>query len=68
MVTKGERGWWGKDKLRVWDLQILYENIYNKMYIKQMNNKVLLFITGNYIQYPIINRNGKGYEKEYICV
>ena len=23
---------------------------------------------GNYIQYPVINHNGKEYEKEYICV
>ena len=22
--------------------------------------------TGNYIQYPVINRNGKEYEKDYI--
>ena len=29
-------------------------------------NKVLLYSTGNYIQYPVINHNGKEYEKEYI--
>ena len=23
---------------------------------------------GNYIQYPVINHNGKEYEKEYICI
>ena len=28
-----------------------------------INNKVLLYSTGNYIQYPIINHNGKGYKK-----
>ena len=22
----------------------------------------------NYIQYPVINHNGKEYEKEYICI
>ena len=27
------------------------------------NNKVLLYSTGNYIQYPEINHNGKGYKK-----
>ena len=27
------------------------------------NNKVLLYNTGNYIQYPVINYNGKEYEK-----
>ena len=29
-------------------------------------NKVLLCSTGNYIQYPVINHNGKEYEKECI--
>ena len=35
-----------------------------------INNKVLLYSTGNYIQYPVIIHNGKEYEKEgiYICV
>ena len=31
-----------------------------------INNKVLLYSTGNYIQYPVINHNGKEYEKECI--
>ena len=35
-------------------------------YIGWINNKVLLYSTGNYIQYPVINHNGKEYEKEYI--
>ena len=30
-----------------------------------MNNKVLLFSTGNYIQYSEINHNGKEYKQEY---
>ena len=29
-------------------------------------NKVLLYSTENYIQYPVINHNRKEYEKEYI--
>ena len=29
-------------------------------------NKVLLYSIGNYIQYPVINHNGKKYEKDYI--
>ena len=33
-----------------------------------INNKVLLWSTGNYIPYPIINHNGKEYEKEYIYI
>ena len=32
-------------------------------YIGWINNKVLLFSIGNYILYPIINQNGKDYEK-----
>ena len=34
------------------------------------NNKVLLYNTRNYIQYPVINHNGKEYEKEcmYVCI
>ena len=35
-------------------------------YIEWINNKVLLHSTGNYIQYPVINHNGKEREKE--CV
>ena len=31
-----------------------------------INNKVLLYSTGNDIQYAEINHNGKGYEKDYI--
>ena len=37
-------------------------------YKVRCNNKVLLYSTGNYIQYPMINHNGKGYENVYIYV
>ena len=41
-------------------------------YIQDGYNKVLMHSTGNYIQYPMINHNGKEYEKEhiyiYICI
>ena len=37
-----------------------------KLYIGWINNKDLLYSTGNYIQYPVINHNGKEYEKGYI--
>ena len=30
--------------------------------IEWINNKVLLYSTGNYIPYPVINHNGQGYE------
>ena len=36
------------------------------LYIECINNKVLLYSTGNYIQYPVINHNGKEHGKE--CV
>ena len=29
------------------------------LYIEWINNKVLLYSIGNYIQYPVINHNGK---------
>ena len=38
------------------------------LYIGWINNKILLYSTGNYIQYPVIHHNGKEYEEEYICV
>ena len=34
----------------------------------RMDNKVLLYSTRKYIQYPVINHNGKEYKKECICV
>ena len=46
-------------------------NRYTVLYIKQINNKNLLYNTGNYIQYAIIAYNGKESEKEktiYICI
>ena len=49
------------DKLGAWDLQI-------QTTIYKINNKVLLYGTGNYIQYLIIIYNGKESEKEYIYV
>ena len=37
------------------------------LYIGWINNKVLLFSTRNYIQYPMITHNGKEYFlKEYL--
>ena len=31
--------------------------------IYKINNKVLLYSIGNYVQYPVINHNEKEYEK-----
>ena len=36
-------------------------------YTECVNNKVL-FNTGNYIEYPVINHNRKEYERECVCV
>ena len=35
------------------------------LYTGWIKNKVLLYSMGNYIQYPMINQNGKEYEKEH---
>ena len=35
------------------------------LYIEWINNKVILYKTGNYIQYSVTNHNGKEYGKEY---
>ena len=48
-----------RDKLGVWDSQI--QTTVHKI----EKNKVLLYSTGNYVQYPTINHKGKEYE-EYI--
>ena len=33
------------------------------LYIEWINSKVLLYSTGNYTQYPVINHNGKDMKK-----
>ena len=38
------------------------------LYIGWVNNKVLLYNTGNNIQYPAVNHNEKEYVKEYIYI
>jgi len=37
------------------------------LYLGWISNKVLLSSTGNYIQYPVINHNGKEHEKKKEC-
>ena len=37
-------------------------------YIEWINDQVLPYSIGNYIQYPVINHNGKEYEKECVSV
>ena len=54
------------ENLSVTDMS--FENKINNQLTSWINNKVLLHSTGHYIQYPMINHNGKEYEKEYICI
>ena len=37
-------------------------------YIGWIDNNILLYSTGNYIQYPVINHNGEEYENECMYV
>ena len=57
VVANREGGRGGKD----WEFGI---GRYKLLYTKWINNKILLYSTGNYIQYPTINHNRKEYEKE----
>ena len=61
MVAKGDGSGRGRD----WELGI---SRYKLVYIEWINNKVLLYSTRNYVQYPVINHDGKEYEKECVCV
>ena len=57
MVTKGERRKEDEEYIRSMGLTNTHTTVY------KVNNKALLQSTGNYIQYPVINHNGKEYEK-----
>ena len=48
-----------------WEFEIIKRKL---LYTGWINNKVLLYSTGNYIQYHVINNNGKEYEKEHAYV
>ena len=48
-----------------WELRVCR---FKLSYIECISNNILLFSTGNYIQYPVINHNGKECKKEYVCV
>ena len=60
MVAKGEVGGGGME----WEFGVRRCKL---LYVGWIN-KVLLQSTGNYIQYPGINHNGKEYKKECMCV
>ena len=59
VVAKAEVGSGGKD----WEFGIRRCKL---LYIEWINNKVLLYSAWNYVQYPVINQNGKEYEKEHM--
>ena len=63
MVAKWEGGGGGTE----WEVGISRCKL---LYREWINNKVLLYSTENYIQYPMINHNGKEYKKKnvYICI
>ena len=48
-----------------WELGVSRSKL---LYREWINNKVLLHSTGDYMQHPVINHNGKEYEKEYIHI
>ena len=58
-LPRGREGGGGMD----WEFGI---SRWKLLYIGWINNKVLLYCTGNYIQYPVISHNGKEYEK--VCI
>ena len=63
MLVKREDEW-ENDALGVWDTRC------KLLYIEWINNKVLLYSTGYYVQYPVINHNGKEHEIVHkdICI
>jgi len=62
VVAKGDSEGEGRNA----SLGLAETNYY--IYIEWINNKTLLYSTGNYIRYPVTNHNGKEYEKDtYKC-
>ena len=57
MIAKGE----GFGEEMDWEVGVSRCEL---LYIEWINNKVLLYSTENYIQYPVINDNGKEYFKK----
>ena len=58
-LTRGKGGWEGME----WEFGVSRCKL---LHIEWINNKVLLYSTGNYSQYPLINHNGKEYKKDCI--
>ena len=58
---QGGGGWGGTE----WEVGVSRCKL---LYIECINNKVLLYSTGYYIQYYLITYNGKESGKGYICI
>ena len=56
MVAKGEGDRGGME----WKVEVSRCKLLD---IEWISTKILLYSTGNYIQYPVINHNGKEYRK-----
>ena len=54
VVAKGESGGDGME----WEVRV---SKWKLLHMEWINNKVLLYSTESYIQYPVINHNGKEY-------
>ena len=48
-----------------WEFEI---SRWKVLYIRWINSKVLLYSTGNYIQCPVLNQNGKNMKNNYIYI
>ena len=64
VVAKGEEG--RRRGMMDWDFEV---DICKLLLLEWMNSKVLLYSTGNYIQSPGMNHNGKEYftKNVYMC-
>ena len=56
---------WSGGKGRDWEFVISRCKL---LHVEWINNKALLYLMGNCTHYPIINQNGKEYEKEYTSI
>ena len=56
-------GWGGGGGME-WEFGVSRHKL---LYTEWINNKVLLYSTGNYIQYPVINHNSKEYITKLLC-
>ena len=62
--NRGRRNRWVVAKREVVEGVMMWEAGVGRcklLYIEWINNKILLYSTENYIQYPMINHNGKEY-------